>query len=256
MARVHKINAESKVFPCPMCDRHFTSKTHLDIHLVSHGERSGGLWCSECGRKFVRPRSLQRHLAVHRRIFTCPTCSQTFPSARTLNTHTRTHDPTHATRLSCPECPQQFAYKSQLAIHRRVHTGERPYQCETCGKPFKRFQQCRAHQRMIHETQREACVECGKTFGDKTNLLRHRLMVHHHLKRWVYVVPELGSNGVSESLRAAVERVCEAERSKVEQVLASTCNGLKNPPPQSCSGTNASATTRDLDDPDEPTVVG
>lgn len=70
------------------------------------------------------------------------------------------------------------------------------------------------------------------------------------------MVPELGSSGVSDALRATVKRVCEAERNKVEQVLASTCNGLKNPPPQSYSTTTATATTRDLDDPDEPADGG
>ncbi|XP_071512896.1 uncharacterized protein [Panulirus ornatus] len=289
MARVHKINHESKKLQCPICDRRFTSKAHLELHLISHGEREP-LWsCDKCGRNYVRPRSLQRHMASHDQKFVCSTCDESFMSARRLAVHARVHDPLHKTRLSCPKCPRRYAYASQLQVHMRIHTGEKPYVCETCGKCFKRLQQCRAHHRMIHGNHKEACIECGKMFGDKTNLLRHRLMVHYHLKRWVcgvcaqsyaysqdlrnhlqkqhnlaferldgtnkksrheiYVVPELGSQDLSEIVRRTVESVCALERRKVQQVLSGTSSILRN---LKKTGTE---NMEDADYPDDPSSL-
>nr|XP_053636565.1 uncharacterized protein LOC128691710 [Cherax quadricarinatus]XP_053636566.1 uncharacterized protein LOC128691710 [Cherax quadricarinatus] len=286
MARVHKINHESKKLQCPMCDRRFTTKTHLESHLIIHGEREPQWSCNRCGRSYVRPSSLQRHMATHDQKYVCSTCDESFVAARHLAIHARKHDPTHKTRLSCPKCPQRYAYESQFQVHMRIHTGEKPYVCETCGKCFKRLQQCRAHHRSSHENHKETCVQCYKTFGDKTNLLRHRLMVHNHLKRWVcgvcaqsyaysqdlrkhlqkkhnltfekldrtnkksrhevYVVPELGSQNSSAVVQGAVEIVCALEHRKVQQVLCGTSSTLKKPRKHDVEN------AEEVDNPDDP----
>ncbi|XP_064083131.1 uncharacterized protein LOC135199160 [Macrobrachium nipponense] len=272
MARVHKIHSDSKKMQCPMCDRHFVSSFHLNLHLITHGEVKPLYSCKVCNRNYLRPLSLRRHMATHDQNFVCKTCNESFPSARRLSLHSRTHDASYKSKVQCPKCPLAFPYKSQLEVHLRTHTGEKPYVCETCGKSFKRLQHCTVHLRVMHGNEKQPCKECGKLFSDKANLLRHRLKVHYHLNRWVcgvcaqsfaysedlrrhlkkkhnlifkrlvstnkkcmsevYVIPELGTREISANTRAAIECICEMEKQKVKQIFSGAFPDLTKPLPK------------------------
>ncbi|PIO12696.1 hypothetical protein AB205_0058870, partial [Aquarana catesbeiana] len=107
-----------KTFPCPQCEKSFSSGLGLFIHQGTHRE-DGLHTCSECGKCFL-----------HR---------------GQLVLHQRTH--TGEKPYSCPECGKGFRQRSYLVLHQRFHNGEQPYSCPECGKCFSVKAELVVHQR-------------------------------------------------------------------------------------------------------------
>lgn len=125
--------------------------------------------CHLCGKSFVRPDALKKHLTCfHENVkaFFCNICSRTFKGhlpqhMRVVNIHFHFkpvylpfyfHPMIPLVRQceayfivfqfyfhlqhdnvkshGCANCGATFSQKSQLVVHQRIHSGERPYRCQ------------------------------------------------------------------------------------------------------------------------------
>lgn len=109
----------------------------LKIHMKNHANERDYM-CHLCGKAFLRPDALKKHLAgTHENLkaFYCNICSRTFKGH--LPQHMRTHEniKTHG----CSMCGAFFSQRSQLIVHQRIHSGERPYRCQVIETIFWRI---------------------------------------------------------------------------------------------------------------------
>lgn len=106
--------------------------------------------CHLCGKSFVRPDALKKHLTCfHENVkaFFCNICSRTFKGhlpqhMRVVSSTNFDFDLLSSNHLSiflkhqnikshgCANCGATFSQKSQLIVHQRIHSGERPYRCQ------------------------------------------------------------------------------------------------------------------------------
>lgn len=104
---------------CPVCNRIFSCKQTLDMHMQSHAE-DGLFKCSICGRTFGTAENLKIHLNAHkiqsemRSLYQCPICRKHFTNSTYLEQHVKGH----ATEFKDSQERRQCNVESESNIHR------------------------------------------------------------------------------------------------------------------------------------------
>ncbi|KAB0352047.1 hypothetical protein FD754_016904 [Muntiacus muntjak] len=133
--------------------------------------------CPQCSETFPTAATLEAHKRGHAgpRPFTCPQCGKAFPKAYLLKKHQEVH--VHERRFRCGDCGKLYKTIAHVRGHRRVHSDERPYPCPECGKRYKTKNAQQVHFRTHLEEKPHVCPFCSRGFREKGSLVRH---VRHH----------------------------------------------------------------------------
>jgi uncharacterized Zn-finger protein len=122
LPRITKINKQSKLYQCPLCDYKSKRNYNLSTHIKTHDKnRIKDFNCPLCPKSFDRRYDRERHLlTVHddKRVkeFSCLFCEKSFKSQCGRNYHMSTiHSEKHI--YECLHCKHQFAKKDTLDRH-------------------------------------------------------------------------------------------------------------------------------------------
>ncbi|XP_041532348.1 transcription factor E4F1 isoform X5 [Microtus oregoni] len=133
--------------------------------------------CPQCSETFPTAATLEAHKRGHiePRPFTCTQCGKAFPKAYLLKKHQEVH--VHERRFRCGDCGKLYKTIAHVRGHRRVHSDERPFPCPQCGKRYKTKNAQQVHFRTHLEEKPHVCQFCSRGFREKGSLVRH---VRHH----------------------------------------------------------------------------
>ncbi|XP_048189279.1 transcription factor E4F1 isoform X1 [Perognathus longimembris pacificus] len=133
--------------------------------------------CPQCSETFPTAATLEAHKRGHQglRPFTCTQCGKAFPKAYLLKKHQEVH--MHERRFRCGDCGKLYKTIAHVRGHRRVHSDERPFPCSQCGKRYKTKNAQQVHFRTHLEEKPHICQFCNRGFREKGSLVRH---VRHH----------------------------------------------------------------------------
>ncbi|XP_049624518.1 transcription factor E4F1 isoform X2 [Suncus etruscus] len=133
--------------------------------------------CPQCSETFPSAATLEAHKKGHAgaRLFPCVQCGKAFPKAYLLKKHQEAH--VHERRFRCGDCGKLYKTIAHVRGHRRVHSDERPYPCPECGKRYKTKNAQQVHFRTHLEEKPHVCPFCSRGFREKGSLVRH---VRHH----------------------------------------------------------------------------
>ena len=162
------------IYGCPHCERVFSTKHHLQSHIVTHtGARE--FFCKYCPKSFARKSTLRAHTTIHTKTsnFMCSICSKACNDNNSLEEHIRMH--TGEKPFTCQWCGKAYARKSHLNVHYRIHTGDRPFVCPLCEKDFTEKRFLNDHVQTSHSGQEGPlkCPNCRREFAYKTSLKQH-----------------------------------------------------------------------------------
>ncbi|XP_038220385.1 zinc finger protein 660-like [Zerene cesonia] len=149
---------------CESCDRTFRTHTTLLNHLKMHSKHVSDdvkrYICDECGKKFLKKRSLQDHIDfdhLKNSKYSCDKCSKVFKCHSGLKRHTQyVHEKVRPPRNKmCDHCGRGFTSTSILISHIRTHTGERPLHCTLCPATFAHSAALYTHKKLLHNPKRK-----------------------------------------------------------------------------------------------------
>ncbi|XP_053703457.1 gastrula zinc finger protein XlCGF8.2DB-like isoform X1 [Synchiropus splendidus] len=177
-----KCSSRKKSNCCSECGKMYSCPRSLNQHKKIHsGEKP--FRCPECGKRFGFKGDLKKHLQIHSEPQqTCSVCNKTFLTKESLSRHFRR---LHIDEkpFSCSVCKRTYALRDYLTRHMRVHTGELPYTCSVCLRGFQRKYNLVQHIR-IHTGERPyTCPHCLTGFRLRGGLNQH-LQIHSGEKRY------------------------------------------------------------------------
>lgn len=121
---------------CSMCDK-MIEKNRMEGHINKHLDKRPFV-CEHCGKAFYCKLLKRLHVtSIHTGItVSCPICERTFPSERSLYTHSLRHK--NANRYKCNDCEKSFNNANSLKRHAAIHSGIREWKCDLCVSSFYR----------------------------------------------------------------------------------------------------------------------
>uniref|UniRef100_A0A182P7J0 C2H2-type domain-containing protein n=1 Tax=Anopheles epiroticus TaxID=199890 RepID=A0A182P7J0_9DIPT len=107
------------------CNRKYTRRRSLKMHLLSHG-RKVVYRCLPCGIKFRKQESLDEHnLLIHtaeeEKRYRCDKCEKAFATEHLLHSHGAWHENVAKKNIICSVCKTFFASQPSLEKHRALH---------------------------------------------------------------------------------------------------------------------------------------
>lgn len=185
LKRHARMHASTKEFSCPICFKEFTQKYNVNAHLKAvHPE---AILNEETG-EFIVERAPKREgsnvefLAKFDDIFTCPTCSKSFPTRYKLLSHQQYHNTER--NFQCHLCSKFYKTFRCLQMHLKIHANAtRRVFCDLCNDSFSKKQSLTRHFISAHTTRKEfLCTFCPKAFASDSTL-RHHLFTHSDVKK-------------------------------------------------------------------------
>ena len=109
---------------CSGCGREFSSKQHLDMHVLTSSGCSGDFKlvypCKICSTMFTRKDNLRAHLRG----------SHIYPQQPTKSNRAATLKRKKKKKIySCHFCLKAFGGSCLLTIHLKSHSGNKPFEC-------------------------------------------------------------------------------------------------------------------------------
>ncbi|XP_059548754.1 transcription factor E4F1 isoform X3 [Myotis daubentonii] len=167
---IHEVHVQMQELPLGM--KALTPEVAHEASVVSRTHL-----CPQCSETFPTAATLEAHKRSHAgpKLFTCVQCGKAFPKAYLLKKHQEVH--VHERRFRCGDCGKLYKTIAHVRGHRRVHSDERPYPCPECGKRYKTKNAQQVHFRTHLEEKPHVCPYCSRGFREKGSLVRH---VRHH----------------------------------------------------------------------------
>jgi hypothetical protein len=170
--------------------------------------------------------------------FSCPICSQVFPSYDNLAKHMAKHLPTETVRSPdnskihyCKVCNRAFSRSDMLTRHMRLHTGLKPYECKICGQVFSRSDHLNTHQRTHTGEKPYKCPQCPYAACRRDMITRHMRI---HMKRWSKRSP-FSSTSSDDSARPWSSSESAESHSDRHLSASSMESSELDPSPRTCS---------------------
>ena len=76
---------------CSVCEKRFTTKQSLTIHMRQHSGEEALYSCTECEKSFTSLSGLSEHKNVHSSKYKCTECEKSFTSLSGLSQHKNVH---------------------------------------------------------------------------------------------------------------------------------------------------------------------
>ncbi|XP_013135719.1 PREDICTED: zinc finger protein 585A isoform X3 [Papilio polytes] len=131
---------------CPECNKTFSNKYNMLIHMKSHKGVTEKHPCDRCNKVYKSKASLKSHQDIsHEGIlsFVCSYCGEAFPSRIARDVHRRIH--TGDKPYTCEHCNRSYRAKNTLDRHLEIHLNVRNYECYICSKKFRRSTHLKYH---------------------------------------------------------------------------------------------------------------
>jgi len=177
------------MFSCTECDKQFTRKHYVNVHVRTVHHKKRDFQCYKCGRAFGEAGLLRRHVqSVHDNVrpFECSRCGIAFKTQAYLDTHVRAvHDKRNV--FPCDECEKVFRWKGDVNRHKKSEHGQvKQIRCSKCQACY--FEKGTATSKAVCRAEAETLVEgkfpcslCGIAFQQEHVSEKHHAEIHQRL---------------------------------------------------------------------------
>ncbi|XP_041972163.1 gastrula zinc finger protein XlCGF57.1-like [Aricia agestis] len=181
-----KTHSDVPQFKCGFCNKIYKSRQSLREHFrIAHSSHGRSFSCVTCDKKFTTKSTLAMHIKTHSGIkdYACSVCPKRFTRPSYLKAHCLTHTGQEKPRpFKCKhrDCDRAFSTKYSLLVHiAHSHSTERPYKCDACPKGFATSFGLKVHKES-HESQPIFCSICDKKLASKRVLQKH-MKIHERV---------------------------------------------------------------------------